>query len=242
VYRAPAVFALTLACLALAACGGGSDSTPTPTPDFATVAPTIVPRVPLTIDDMPGGWEQNAEGDTGLTQDVDLPAECNIFDLHVAFPNAFTTSTGPQFHDGSKQVTSYGAIYQTADAAQKDVDATHDILDRCSDDYKSAVEKVADDQLSALGIHLGFLASIDVTLQEQPQSTGDGSRFYQLQAKVSIPGDDLTFTLEARVFRVGRTVAAVTYYTSGNGGTDEERDITAKLLESATEADGALPD
>lgn len=191
--------------------------------------------------EMPEGWEQNAEGDTGLTQSVELPAECNIFDLHVAFPNAFLTATGPSFHNSGRQVTTYGAIYRTVDAAQKDVDGTHDIIDRCAGDYKSAVEKIADDQLSALGIHLGFLASIDLTLVDLPEPTGDGSRSYRLQAKISLPGDDLTLTLDARVVRAGRVVGALTYYTQGEGGTDEESAMTAALVTSATEADGALP-
>lgn len=197
--------------------------------------------MPLAASDLPKGWQEAADGETDLTQSVELPPGCDIFDLHVAFPTAFVTAAGAHFHDSGKQVTSYGAIYRTAGDAQKDVEGTHEILDRCSDDYKSVVKNVADDQLSALGIHLGFLASIDVTLVELPEATGDGSRFYQLQAKVSLPGDDLKFTLDARVVRVGRAVGALTYYLQDEGGTDEERDITAALAASVTEADGALP-
>ena len=226
-------------CSYAVACGSGSSITPTP--DFETTARSLAPGVALALSDLPDGWEQAVEGDTDLTQTVEFPAECNIFDLHAAFPNAFVTATGAHFRNSGKQLTSYGSVYQMVDDAQKDVDGTHDILDRCADDYKSAVEKIADDQLSALGVHLGFLASIDVMLEELPEATGDGSRFYQLQAKVSLPGDDLTFTLDARVVRVGRVVGALTYYTRGEGGTDEERDITGALVASATEADAALP-
>jgi hypothetical protein len=232
---------VALCSLAMFACGGGSAATPTPTPDFETAAQAQAPSVPLVLSDMPEGWEPAAEGDTDLTQSAELPPGCNIFDLHVAFPNAFVTAAGPHFHNGGKQVTSYGAIYRTTDEARRDVDGTHDTLDRCADDYKSAVENIANDQLSALGIHLGFLASVDVTLVEQPETTADGSRLYQLQAKVSLPGDDLTFTLDARVVRVGRVIGALTYYTQGEGGTNEERDITGALTASVTEADGALP-
>jgi hypothetical protein len=226
----------------MVACSGGSPSaTPTPTADFGAAAQTLVPSVPLALNDMPNGWREAAEGEADLTQTVELPPDCNIFDLQVAFPNAFVTSAGLHFHNSDRQVTSYGAIYRTTEDAQKDVDATHDILDRCADDYKSAVEKIADEQLSALGIHLGFLAGIDVTLVELPEATAEGSRFYRLQAKVSLPGDDLTFTLDAQVVRVGRVVGALTYYAQGEGGTDEERDITATLVASATEANVALP-
>jgi len=233
--------AIALCSLTIIACSGASSGTPTPTSDFETTAQTLAPSVPLVLSDMPGGWEAAAEGETDLTQSVELPPECDIFDLQVAFPNAFLTAAGLHFHNSGKQVTSYGAIYRTNDDAQKDVDGTHDVLDRCADDYKSAVEKIADDSLSALGIHLGFLASIEVTLVELPEATGDGSRFYRLQAKISLPGDDLTFTLDARVVRVGRVVGALTYYAQGEGGTDEERDITSALVASATDADGALP-
>lgn len=239
--RAPSALTALLLSLVLAACSGSSKGTPTATPDFATTAQRLISDVPLAVSDLPGRWEEAAEGETGLAQDVELPADCNIFDLNVAFPNAIVTSAGDSFHSGDRQVTTYGAIYRTDEVAQKEVDRTHDILDRCADDYKSAVEKIADEQLSALGIHLGFLASIDVTLVEQPEATGDGSRFYQLQAKVSLPGDDLTFTLDAGVIRSGRVVAALTYYTPGEGGTNEERDITRALLASAGEADAGLP-
>lgn len=233
--------AIVLCILAIIACSGESSGTRTPTPDFETAAQTLAPSVPLALSDMPEGWEAAAEGETDLTQTVELPPECDIFDLHVAFPNAFVAAGGPHFHNSGRQVMSYGAIYRTNDDAQKDVDGTVDILDRCADDYKSAVEKIADDRLSALGIHLGFLASIDVTLVELPEATGDGSRFYRLQAKISLPGDDLTFTLDAQVVRVGRVVGALTYYTQGQSGTDEERDITSVLVASLTEVDGALP-
>jgi len=228
--------------LALVACGGGPSAMLTPTPDFEEAARTLAPSVPLTLSDVPNGWEKAAEGESDLTQTVELPSECNIFDLDVAFPNGFVRAVGPHLNRSDRQLTSYGAIYRTRNDAQKDVDGTHDILDRCADDYKSAVEKIADEQLSALGIHLGFLARIDVTLVELPEAaTGGSSRFYRLQAKVNVPGDDLTFTLEARVVRAGRVVGALTYYTQGEGGTDEERDITEALLASVTEADDALP-
>lgn len=196
--------------------------------------------MPLALDEMPDEWDEAAEGETDLTQSVELPTECDIFDLHVAFPNALVTAVGPHFHSSGRQVTSYGAIYRTGEDAQTDVDGTAEILDRCEDDYKSAVENVADEALSALGIHLGFLASIDVTLAELAEPMGDASRSYRLQVKVSLPGEDLTFTLDAWVVRVGRVVGAVTYYAQGDGGTDEERDITAQLVKSAAEADGEL--
>jgi hypothetical protein len=228
--------------LAISACGGGTDATPTPTPDFETSATSLAPGVPLTATDAPADWHEAAEDDTGLTQNVDLPPDCNIFDLNVAFPGAFVTATGPGLRGpDAQQVTSYAAIYRTADEAQKTVDGTHDILARCEDDYKSAVEKVADDALSALGIHLGFLSSIDVSLDQLPQSTGDGSAFYRLSAKVSLPGDDLHYTLDATVTRVGRVVAAVTFYASGEGGGPVDGDITAALVRSAGEAEAGLP-
>ncbi|MEO8457032.1 MAG: hypothetical protein ABI559_04400 [Chloroflexota bacterium] len=237
-------FCLCACLLAVAACGDGSDATPSPspTPDFETSAASAAPGVPLAVGDLTSDWSQAAEGDVGLTQNVDLPEGCNIFDLNVAFPGAFVRASGPALRgpEGA-QVTSYAAIYRTADDAQHAIDGTREILGRCQDDYKSAVEKIADDALTALGVNLGFLSSIDVTLDELPQSTADGSVFYRLEAKVNLPGDDLHYTLDATVVRVGRVVAADTYYAAGEGGAPADGDITAALVRSAADAEGALP-
>ena len=124
------ILVLAIGSLVLDACGGGSSGTPTPTPDFETTARSLAPTVPLALNDLPEGWAAAVDGEADLTQTVELPAECNIFDLHVAFPNAFVTATGAHFRNSGKQLNSYAAVYRTVDDAQKDVDGTHDILDR----------------------------------------------------------------------------------------------------------------
>jgi hypothetical protein len=229
--------------LLFAACGDDSDAGPTAAVDFSTAAQSLVAEIPLAEDDLSGGWRPAADDEEDLTGNVELPEGCNIFDLNVAFPDAVARASGPRLRGSlGEQVTSYGAVYRGADLAQEAVDNTRDILTRCGNDYKVAVEKIADEELSALGINLGFLADLDVTLQELPIATGDGAAFYRLQAKVNVPGDDLTFTLDARVVRAGRVVSAVTYYRQGDTDTQAAQEVTAALVASAGEVDGELPD
>ena len=96
-------------------------------------------------------------------------------------------------------------------------------MDRCGDEYKDRVEKIARARLSVIGIDVGIFTSIHVSLEEATANPlGDQSRTYRLEVKVSLPGPDQSFTLDVAVVRVGRVVGAITYAGFGDHNADEE--------------------
>jgi hypothetical protein len=235
---------LTLALLlaALAACGSGGDSAP-PTPDIAAVSRDAADDIPLTPDDLEGDWEPLGENDPGLTGDLTLSRDCNIFDLGIVFPEAAATSSGDTLTGGlEQQLTTFGAVHQDPAAAQAAIEATTEIVDRCDDQFENEVRRIANDQIEALGIDLGIFADIDVGISptEAPVET-EGSAAYRVGVTVGLIGGDEHFTLDVFLLREGRAIGAATYATFGLPNTDDISAVATTLRDNARAAEDSLP-
>jgi hypothetical protein len=227
---------LIAAVLLLAACGGGPDDqspSPVPTRDPAEVAV----EVPLALDNMPAGWQVTAANED-LASLVELSPDCDIYDLSVVFPGALATSRSESFQGPiDQQAQSFAAVYESDAAAQAAVEATQGIVDRCGDEFQEVLKNEAERQIEALGISLGFLGSIDVSLDGlNDPALGDGSRGYRVRVDVSAIGQSRSFTVDYRIFRSGNVVAASQYSTFGDVSEDEELAIANALLTSAAQA------
>lgn len=223
--------------LLLAACGGSSDPTRSPELSVTRDPAEVVAEVPLELDEMPASWQLTPSGED-LASLVELSPGCDIYDLAVVFPGALATSASESF-DGPRdqQAQSFGALYESATAAQATVDATQGIVDRCGDEFQAVLKDEAERQIEALGISLGFLGNIDVSLVtlDEP-ALGDGSRGYRVRVDVSAVGQSESFTVDYRVFRSGSVVAASQYAAFGEMNEGEELAIAAALVASANEA------
>jgi hypothetical protein len=193
--------------------------------------------VPLILEEMPNGWRETppSEDRSGL---IEFPLACDVFDPGVVFPGALATARSQSFGGlTGQQWQSFGAVYGSGTEAQQVVDGAQGLVDRCGDEYKEALRKAAEDQLEALGISLGFLADIDVSLEDHNDPPlGDGSAGYRVAVHVNVVGQDQTFTIDLRIFRSGTVVAASAYSTVGKLNENEEQDINMRLLASAAEA------
>jgi hypothetical protein len=92
-----------------------------------------------------------------------------------------------------------------------------------------------------VGIDLGIFADLDVSVEEvDAEPLGDQSRAFRAQVKVSLPGDDQSFTLDVAAVRVGRVVGVVTYAGFGDHNAAEEKSFGDKIVANMTAADGRL--
>ena len=229
--------------LAFVACDDeAAEPTPSPTPDFEEVAAGLVPDVPLTLTDLPAGFERSTDTEDLIAQ-LGLSAECDIFDDAVVFPDAAAAADGDGFEGGNGQlVLSFGAIYQTVAGAEAAVQNTRTLVDVCDDEFHDTVEQVAREEAARLGIDLGVFANIDVSIDELDLPVvGDSSVVYRLHVFVGVLGVGQTFTLDVQMLRQGRTVGVFTY--AGFGGLNEGEEVTvgAALLENATAVEVRLP-
>jgi hypothetical protein len=219
---------LLTAIVLVAACGGSAE--PKATADPAE----LVREVPLTPDEMPNGWSVTPEGDD-LDSLVALSPACDVFDLAVVFPEALATARSPSFQGPEKQqAQSFAAIYASESEAQAVVEGTRDIVDRCGDEFKDTLKDAAEDQLEALGISVGFFASVDVSLEDHNDPPlGDGSAGYRVRVEVSAAGSSQKFTVDYGILRKENVVAASQYAAFGEVNEDEELAIARALLASA---------
>jgi hypothetical protein len=235
--RLAALIPAILAAFLIAACGDETSSAPA---NFAPAAREAVPLIPLTAGDMPPGWQST---ETGITDRVQLPDDCNVLDLDVAFPGASATAQGDALTGGlQQQVISFAAIYRDAADAQAALDGTGDLIDQCEDNFKDEVKRLAEDELQALGIDLGIFADINVSIDEQDVDLdADGDVAYRVAVTVGIPGADQHFTLDFFGVREGRAVGTVFYATFGTPNIGDEAAITSTLIAHAAEAESELP-
>jgi hypothetical protein len=197
----------------------------------------ILERVPLALEEMPNGWRETpaAEDRSDL---IELSPPCDVFDPGVVFPGALATAGSPSFVGlTGQQWQSFGAVYGSGTEAKQVVDQAQILVDRCGDEYKDAIRKAAEDQLEALGISLGFLADIDVSLEpHNAPPLGDNSAGYRVAVNVNVVGQRQTFAVDLRIFSTGTIVAASAYSTFGSVNESEEQDINARLLASVSSA------
>ncbi len=225
---------IAAAMLLTAACAESSSPSPTPARDPAEVAADV----PLALDEMPGGWEILPEGGD-LGSEVQLSAECNIYDLGVSLPGALATARSEAFiGQRDQQMQTFGAVYASESEAQAAVDGTAGLVERCGDEFKEVLKQAAKDQIEALGIDIGFLGRIDVALEERDAtSAADESAGYRIFVEVSAVGQSQSFSVDFLVLRAGRVVAALQYATFGSVDESDEASIEATLLSSAKQAE-----
>ena len=150
----------------LGACGGGDDSSDLGA-DFVPAARQLVPQALLTEEDLPDGWEA-VDDEDDIANLVRLSQNCDIFDLNVVFPGSAATERSVAFvGPSSEQAISFAAIFAEEVDSAAAIAGTAGLVDECGDEYKDEVERLAREQLSALGLDLGLFADIDVSLEER---------------------------------------------------------------------------
>jgi hypothetical protein len=221
------VFFVPLTILLLAAACGSSGPAAPPDPAVA------VRDVPLVVDEMPADWHATPGGED-LESKVDIPPSCDIFAPTAVFTGALATAKSASFQGPSDQQSqTFAAIYGTPNDAQAAVAGTHEIAARCEDEFKDVLKRAAED---ALGVDLGPFSSIDVEFgAKNDPPLGDVSAGYRVQVTVKVLGSKQKYTLDYRVFGVGRVAAAALYATFGDPNAGEEQAIEQALVTSATE-------
>jgi hypothetical protein len=227
---------LAFALLGIVACGDGTGGG-TPTPQPARDPLDVAAEVPLRLEEMPPAWRRTPAGED-LGSLTGLSAACDVFDPVVPFPGSLATAaSSPYTGMTGQQAQTYAAVYESDAGALADVEGTHDIVDRCGDEFKDVTRRAAEDQLKALGISLGFLGSVDVSLHEvDPPPVGETSAAYRVQVKVSAIGTSESFTVDYLVFQSGRLAAARLYATFGPVHASEQIAIMESLRDSAIAA------
>jgi hypothetical protein len=200
----------------------------------------VAAGIPIGLAELPGGW---GPATAEVAAELELSPGCDIFDPQVVFPGALGRASSPALEGPlDEQLQTFGAVYAEEDAAEADIAATVDILERCEEEFRDAVRGFAEGELEALGIDLGFFADIDVEIEElERPAIGDSARAYRLGVHVSLPGDDQRFTLDAIAVREGRVAGGLVYGVFGGIDETSESEITSALREKLTAAEGELP-
>lgn len=233
--------ALVTAFLFLAACGGGSDP-PTPTADFDAAARIAANDALVTLDDLPQFWVEGTQEDQNAN--VVLSPDCDVFDPQVGFPGAAAIDQSPVYlGTGERQATFITAAYrEEADAAAVS-DDQDSLVDRCYDEFLTAIEQAARDAAAEQGIELGSLAGIEVGLDEiEFPLLGDETRARRASVSVTVVIVTTSFDLDIIVVRTGRMLGAMTYSNFEFIDTEEEEMIARAMAGKLAAADATLPD
>lgn len=238
--RSLGLLAATLV-LGAAACGGGTSATPTP--DFAKVASATAKAALLTVDDLPGGWTEDAGGPPIGGLDTTLSQQCHVVKSDRAFPDAPATDESPGFSGpGDKLANSLSAVYQSAADADSGLRKLRETVFICHDELVQAVKKAAEDELDKRGINLGIFGRLDVSLEEaSPPALGDGALAYHVNVDAGVPVVGGQFNLDIFVVRKGRVIGAIAYGGFGTIDETEERAIQAALSSRLSKAEAMLP-
>ena len=215
--------------LLIAACGGAGDPTPTPDPSETARAAQV------TLNELPRDWRETPQGDA-VEANVQLTPDCDIFNPGIVFPGSLASDHSSSFQGPDKQqAQSFAAVYGTTNDAQKAIDGLHDIADRCGDKFKDTLKRLAEDQLSALGVDLGVFAGVDVGMDRlDDPPLGDASTGYRVRVEVSVAGSTQgKFTIDYRMFRRDKLTAAVLYAAFNDLNSGEEQSIDQAVLEKA---------
>lgn len=239
---------LIVCAVVLAACSDDTSSpnssataTPTPTIDFATEARRLVGGAVFSAEDLPGFKPLGADD---LQSQVGLSDECDIFDAGVVFPEAVATADSGAYEGTlDEQLVNLAGIYRTADDASEALAATRDLRNRCEGEFREAVEQVARDFLGALGIDVGFLATIDVVIADYEASpVGEESAAYRMQVTVNLVLTRQQYNLHAIAVREGRVVGALIYGRFGQLNDNAEVELLRLMESKLSAANASLPE
>ncbi|MEX0682484.1 MAG: hypothetical protein WD904_14650 [Dehalococcoidia bacterium] len=237
------LLAAPLVCIGLlAACDDdGGSSSETPTSNFPAEARRLAPDTVLTAEDLPGFDLLDV---TDLEGQAELSAECDIFDADVVLADSAATAESEAFTGPlDEQVLEHIAIYETADDAGAGLESTQDLRERCEDEFKDAVEQVAQNELDRLGIDIGVFGSIDVTIGGyDPPAAGDEIIGHRLNVDVDLVVTRQQYNLDVMVVRVGRVVAALLYGRFGEVNPEAEGLLLERVTDKLSATDEALPE
>jgi hypothetical protein len=232
---------LFLLCAFVASCG--DDTSPEATSDagFAAEAERLVPGAVLTVDDLDGFETVDI---TSLDEQADLSPACDIFQAVVVFPEAVATAESEGFSGRrGEQLLNYAAIYETADGAAAALAATEELRLDCTGEFEDAVRQVARSELDRLGIDLGPLADIDVTISGyDPPEAGDEVIGHRLNVDVNLIATRQQYNLDVIVVREGRVLGALLYGQFGPVTEEAEGALLERVTEKLSGTEGELPD
>ena len=246
--RSPLALALFACAAVLAACGGttaGPNSsptaTPTPTVDFTAEARRLVGGAVFSAEDLPGFEPLGADD---LQSQAGLSDECDIFDAGVVFPEAVATADSGAYEGAlEEQLVNLAGIYRTTDDASEALAKTRDLRDRCEAEFEAAIEQVARDFLSRLGINLGLFSTIDVAITDyDPTPAGDEITAYRMQVTVNLVLTRQQYNLHAVVVRQGRVAGALLYGRLGQFTDNIETELVRLMAGKLSAVNASLPE
>jgi hypothetical protein len=213
------VFAVIVLFLAGALAGCSDDGQPA---DFSAEAERLVPGAVLTLADLDGFSTFQGED---IRRQADLSAACDVFDPGVVFPGAAATAdAGPFVGRADDQLLNYAAIYETEADAERAINDTRGLLDRCEDEFRERVEAVARGIVADFGVNPD-LADFDVEIEEyDAPAAGDQHLGYRMHVVASIVITSQQYNLDVMLIRDGRVAGALMYGRIGaaDEGTEEE--------------------
>ncbi|TMC00094.1 MAG: hypothetical protein E6J42_01815 [Chloroflexi bacterium] len=190
---------------------------------------------------MPAGWSREDDSLAGLN--VSLSEQCSILTAQRAFEGAAATAESGAFAGSDeREARSFAAIYASIDVAGAALSHIESTVNRCHDEFLDAVKRAAEDRLSASGVSLGPLSSIDASIDEVGGvKAGDESKRYRIAVSVRVIWFGRDFTGDFVVARKGRAAGALFYSTYGTPDEEDEPALTQKLAEKLAAADNSLP-
>ncbi len=228
----------------LAACGDTTtapNSSATPTIDFASEARRLVGGAVFSAEDLPGFEPLGADD---LQSQAGLSDECDIFDSGVIFPEAVATADSGAYGGGlEEQLVNLAGVFHTAEDASEALAATRELRDRCEAEFEAAIEQVARDFLSRLGIDLGFFSTIDVAITDyDPTPAGDEITAYRMQVTVNLVLTRQQYNLHAVVVRQGRVAGALLYGRLGQLNDNTEAELIELMAGKLSAVNASLPE
>ncbi|HSP54658.1 MAG TPA: hypothetical protein VLS25_03635 [Dehalococcoidia bacterium] len=227
------ILLVSLALVALfVACGGGS-------PEFSEAAPLAADEAVIAAKDLPAGWEQSSS----TLDNVALPDGCKVLTPEGAFPAAGATASSRSYSTTDRRsAQSFSAVFRSADEASQALSDLDRTVERCHGAFVDAVHNAAKDVVEPLGVKLGPLLNIDVSIEKgSPPAIGDEALLYQVGVRVNALGANQEFNADISVVRNGRVVGVMIYSAYARIDVSDQSALLAVIKRRLESAEKKLP-
>lgn len=238
-----ATFFAGAAALLLSACsGGGGAVETTPSAAFISAADDLATSALLGLDDLPGGWSESP-ADEDDDPALGLSGNCAVLDADT-LPGQIAGAESAEYKGpASQEIATETAVFPDEDAARTAFNSFTKTVGDCGGELVAAYEMLMRDSLAEQNIAEDAINDVSVTMENLGSpGVGEVSVGYRLKIDVAVQETELRYAFDLVYLLQGRTMGALTIWTSNGFPNPTERSQFATTLAiKLTEGDASHP-